>query len=487
MNNYVYIIDTSLTPVDSETILTNLNVTLLNRFDEPTELLSIWEVHLAGNKHAECELHVNLLLQFTYLDVREQDNDFYELLSQQLPEMTPGKIVDVLHSSEPFLRRQGLALVELNPQDYFIEAVLQMRHDPDPQVSYEAQRLAQLEAGLLRSENITPENLLHPDVDVHDRRQLLRWVLQTTQSSNEAIKALLLKALDDPDWEVRTSAIIAVARYDLKELIPQLVACDIRPGILVEKRDQEIVHAIKQLVLLILSGQAVQLPKKPGIKQQRWQRLYALVKGDSVEGMEYLSAFVYYFTHPQAGHLQAPENPPSIHARGDQYFLGNSTCEMLWIPPGQYILGDDTDPENPLRIQQLVQGFYISKYHYSENNEESLLLKSDQAIQKIQALSKQLSALLSIPTREQWEITMRGTDGRRYAWGWGKQLDWLLRLSPLGAAQCLSDEGEFCTHQNVFYRIGKINSKITDAQISCAKDTVNTLPFRIVLTPKMEQ
>ena len=128
--------------------------------------------------------------------------------------------------------------------------------------------------------------------------------------------------------------------------------------------------------------------------------------------------------------------PPARANLGDSWIHPKTGMEMVYIPAGEFLMGDDDKPNNPRRTVTL-SAYWISRtvvsveqylafcdetgYTRAEPPEfNPNWSKLDHPIVNVRWDDAQAYctwAGFALPTEAQWEKAARGTDGRKYPWG----------------------------------------------------------------------
>ena len=246
------------------------------------------------------------------------------------------------------------------------------------------------------------------------KRQVLRWLIHDERESNASIDEVLRTAFDDPDPEVRITAVLAATRLGAVR-VASLVAGIHFPESTVagaDPRDRHLYQRIQQRAATYLAQLAARgdAAARFGTRDQ-WPASYQAL-GGPIAITDDMSLLVHALTTPLD--LAAGPPPPT----GD--------VSLAWVAPAVHWLGHDgtcaTDAPNPLRSFAPARGFYISIDPVGPpcTREAADALASRSGMR--------------LPTADEWECAMRGPDGRLYPWGNNLARSARGNLSPWGVA-----------------------------------------------------
>lgn len=263
-----------------------------------------------------------------------------------------------------------------------------------------------------------------------EKLQVLRWLGRDAAGSGERMAALLARALADPDWEVRASAMICAGRVGARSLRPMIarLALPDTSASGAARRERGALLALRDAVLAQLGA-----PRDRALPEGVVEALagdYGRLPGD-------LAPFVHALAEP------LPDQFAETQARGVVWAstgprLTNGRL-LAWVAPVTHWLGDATlrraEP-NPPRQVLPAQGFFID----AERRGPAVYADAQAAAQ---AEARRLDRPVSLPPPDLWEMAARGPDGRRFTWGANAEPSARVDLSPWGVAGIASGPGEW--------------------------------------------
>jgi hypothetical protein len=321
-----------------------------------------------------------------------------------------------------------------------IAEVRALRHHADPRVTAAAIQAEQeimppaLAAALDR---LVADKRAHPERSAlftglgapEQKRQVLRWLIRDFAASdrpNESIDEVLRAALADPDPEVRVTAVLAATRVGATRLGAAFAALEFPESrdAGADPRDRHLYQRIRGDAARYLTRLAAR--DLPG-DRAAWPMKYQALAG-ALPVSDDMTLLVHALTTPlELG--EVPEPPPGVVADGARWRLARSQIALAWVGPVAHWLGhagapteddrpqggaqDDAqlDAPNPLR-SATPTGFFIAIDPVSPAP-----VTRAAADDLAATLSASTGVTLRLPTADEWEMAMRGPDGRLYPWG----------------------------------------------------------------------
>ncbi|WNG61564.1 FHA domain-containing protein [Archangium gephyra] len=286
---------------------------------------------------------------------------------------------------------------------------------------------------------------------LEERRQALRW-LMLEQGPNPRFDEVLRAALKDSDLEVRMTAVLATARLRARDVLPALQSSDL-PTLLQEvdePRERRFLEALWQGVIRYLQERRHPGDSVPG--RDPLKPLWKLLAGE-LEVSDPASMLLYSLTTALSMGKMPRQLPPGVVQQEGSFYLERSGLPLRWIAPVEHLLG-----ANPVR-RVTSPGFFVAQIPVDrrlakwvgnpqptrvELDHEQVWLGSFKEAERLcEELSKIENAHIRLPSADEWEMSARGTDGRRYPWGNLPQEDWEECASPWGVEYLVGDVPEW--------------------------------------------
>ncbi|TQV71513.1 hypothetical protein FLL45_20390 [Aliikangiella marina] len=405
--------------------------------------------------------------------------------------LTDDDLGQLTQSKKAAHRLLAIELMAVKFEEKYYPLLNVLKDDSEQKVANAAKKLITTVVGSKSDWLSTYHSMIHP----HDRRQFIRWLIYDYANTSDknsfdlsTTEEILKLGLQDQDWEVRVSTIIAVARMNLIALfsLVEKVDLNISAGTLPNKKDRELINGVKRVALMILTKTQPQNVDINNIKHQRWLSLYEAVKSENINVSCYITQLVYYFSTP-ANLLSEEHVQPfceGIVLKDDKFYLSNSDIELVWIPVGEYFVNHLNEEDNYIKVLQ--EGFFISRFPLMAD-ESNLLTASIEGIRSfLKDLSQSNESIeIRLPNYTEWQVASRSMDVRNYPWGWGIEDDWTVRASEFGLGLFWPEIGELICEENDYFLVDKFGFKVVDyEQIQREKVEKLESSFRIVINKK---
>ena len=363
-------------------------------------------------------------------------------LCDRIPILTIPDIRQILHAENVEFLLLGLHAANVLDAYELLGEVAALTGHGDELVAREAQSILQQllqKAAAVGLEVLADWQTQHPGQSAlfplagspSQKRQVLRWLMQSSSTTNSAIESILRTALEDADWEVRATAMLAVGRLRVTALASPVrtLALPDAPQSGVDPTTRRMLAACRRAVLALLEGVSMPPPAAtpPDTKEAMQSHILRCIAGEPVQFYEVTFLVIHALTTPLPDRWPLPQSlPDGIQDTATGYRLTKLDIPLCWVPPIPHWLGHDLPKmplPNPIRLHHPTRGFFISQRLFvplgESGDSPSYRCSWIEAVGWCDRIATSTQLNSHLPTPDQWEMAMRGPDGRLLPWGNG--------------------------------------------------------------------
>jgi sulfatase-modifying factor enzyme 1 len=417
------------------------------------------EPEIADFERADLRLHYHFEPATGMRELRvsgPRGEDELAALASRLPTQGLERARELLRREDVESRLLALRMIEAMNDGVLLHEVAVATGDDNPTVSRQAAHtfvrlIAKPAAATLRTlgqwkeENPGKSVIFLLASSTKNKLQILRWLAHDRRESNEHIEAVLRTALEDPDWEVRVTAIVIASRLRATSLADDVARTrlpdDTADGINVDER--RMLRTIQLYAVERLLGADVPpaADSPPNTKESMRAHLLRCLAGEPVSHQEKAFSFITSMTTPLPDAWPVPVPLPAGIVGTDRgYRLESSGIDLCWVPPIDHWLGDELPRmqiSNPIRNARSA-GFFIAREPL-----DSRPCSYDAAVEHCRILAARTGLHVRLPTADEWEMAARGIDGRRFPWGSNARSTERFGASPWGIIDAVGRVGEW--------------------------------------------